>query len=291
MNEFKGFHPAVNFTFFCVSIIFSMIFMHPMCLVLSCLASLCYLTMLKGIKALKKKCGLLFCVVLVCAAVNPLFNHRGVTTLAYLPSGNPLTLEAIVYGAVGGMMICTVIFWFGCYNNVMTSDKFICLFGNIIPSMSLVLSMTFRFVPKFKNRLKDVADGQKAVGKSVENGGVIERLRCGMNIFSILVTWCMEDAIETADSMKSRGYGTEKRTAFSVYKFDGRDFATTVVIMVLSAIIIFGVTTGNFKFSYYPVISSVKFNVFIIAYFALVNIPVVIEIWEDIRWKYLKSKI
>ena len=30
---------------------------------------------------------------------------------------------------------------------------------------------------------------------------------------SIVVTWSMENAIETADSMKARGYGTKKRTA------------------------------------------------------------------------------
>ncbi len=40
---------------------------------------------------------------------------------------------------------------------------------------------------------------------------------------SILVTWALENAIDTADSMKDRGYVLPGRTAFSIYRFDRRD--------------------------------------------------------------------
>jgi energy-coupling factor transport system permease protein len=46
-------------------------------------------------------------------------------------------------------MLAAVISWFSCYNAVMTSDKFVYLFGRVIPALSLILSMTLRFVPKF----------------------------------------------------------------------------------------------------------------------------------------------
>ena len=35
-----------------------------------------------------------------------------------------------------------------------------------------------------------------------------------ITILSIMVTWCLENAIETADSMKSRGCGLPGRSAF-----------------------------------------------------------------------------
>ncbi len=38
-----------------------------------------------------------------------------------------------------------------------------------------------------------------------------------------MVTWSFENAVETADSMKSRGYGLPGRTAFSLYRFSRRD--------------------------------------------------------------------
>ena len=35
---------------------------------------------------------------------NPAFDHEGATLLAYLPSGNPLTLESIAYGVAAAVM-------------------------------------------------------------------------------------------------------------------------------------------------------------------------------------------
>ena len=88
-------------------------------------------------------CGTLFrctgCPLLLFSAVlNPLFNHEGATILTYLPDGNPLTLESMLYGVSAAAMMVTVILWFSCYNSVMTSDKFLYLFGRVIPALSLL---------------------------------------------------------------------------------------------------------------------------------------------------------
>ena len=64
-------------------------------------------------------------VFLISAAVNPLFNHQGITLILYLKNGNPLTLESILYGLAAGVMLVSVLNWFSCYQVVMTSDKFI----------------------------------------------------------------------------------------------------------------------------------------------------------------------
>ena len=40
---------------------------------------------------------------LLAAVVNPAFVHQGVTILTYLPSGNPLTLESILYGLAAAL--------------------------------------------------------------------------------------------------------------------------------------------------------------------------------------------
>ena len=116
-----------------------------------------------------------------------------------------------------------MILWFSCYNQIMTSDKFIYLFGRIIPAMSLMLSMALRFVPHFIAQLKVIRNGQKCVGMDVSNGKWFKKVRYALNMVSILVTWALENAIETADSMKSRGYGLKGRTAFSIYRLNRRD--------------------------------------------------------------------
>lgn len=162
-------------------------------------------------------------VFLISAVLNPMFNHEGATILLYLPSQNPLTLESIVYGFASGVMLVSALHWFSCYQVVMTSDKFIYLFGKAIPAMSLVLSMVFRFVPKFKNQITKVSDAQKCIGRDVTNGNILSRAGHGMKILSIMTTWALENSVETADSMKSRGYGLRGRNHFSIYRFDTRD--------------------------------------------------------------------
>ena len=54
----------------------------------------------------------------------------------------------------------------------MTSDKFIYLFGRVIPKLSLLLSMVLNFVPKFKQHFKEIDQSQKALGIYASNSYV-----------------------------------------------------------------------------------------------------------------------
>ena len=123
MNLFKTYHPVVNFLYFFFVILFSMISINPLILAISLVGGIAYSVLLKGSKAVRF--GILYMIPLlvVSAVMNPLFNHEGVTVLGYFASGNPLTLESIVYGICAAMMIVCVIEWFSCFNEVMTSDK------------------------------------------------------------------------------------------------------------------------------------------------------------------------
>jgi energy-coupling factor transport system permease protein len=231
----------------------------------------------------------------VMAVINPLFNHEGMNILWQLPSGNPITVESVIYGLCAAIMILSVILHFSCYNEVMTSDKFIYLFGKTMPSLSLIISMTFRFVPRFASQLKVVSDAQKCLGRDMRSGGVIMRARSGLNILSIMMTWSLENAIETADSMKSRGYGNSGRTTFSMYKFDKRDKKALIIVVLLGIYIFIGSLMGKMSFTYFPVIKFTKVSLssisVFVAYLLLCIYPVIIEIREVIRWKALKLKI
>lgn len=116
-------------------------------------------------------------------------------------------------------MLVSVLNWFSCYQVVMTSDKFIYLFGKAIPAMSLILSMVLRFVPKFKNQIVKISNAQKCIGRDVTNGNMLMKAKHGMKILSIMTTWALENSVETADSMKSRGYGLRGRNNFSICRF------------------------------------------------------------------------
>ena len=293
--EFKTYHPIVNFLYFVFVIGFSCFFMHPVCLGISLVSGFTYSVMLKGRKAIKTNLIYMLPVILFTAVINPAFNHEGVTILLYLPNENPLTLESIVYGICAAVMIVSVICHFSCYNEVMTSDKFIYLFGKVIPAMSLIISMTLRFVPKFSVQLKVVANAQKCLGRDVSNGSILSRAKHGLSILSIMTTWSLENAIETADSMKSRGYGIQGRTAFSIYTFDKRDKKALVMILILGIYTFVGNLVGGMKFEFFPYIQTNDISLFSIsvffAYLLLCIYPVIIELLEVRRWNALKSKI
>ena len=295
VNEFKTYHPIVNFTYFVLVIGFSCFFMHPLCLCISLVCGFTYSVMLKGKKAIKTNLIYMLPMMFLTALINPLFNHEGATVIAYFSSGNLLTLESIIYGLCAATMIVSVICHFSCFNEVMTSDKFIYLFGKIIPALSLIISMTLRFVPKFLAQLKVVINAQKCMGRDLSSGNIIKRAKHGLNILSIMVTWSLENAIDTADSMKARGYGIKGRTAFSIYTFDKRDKKALVCILILGIYTFIGSLIGGMYFAFFPTIKTVDLSLFsasvFCSYLLLCMCPLIIELWEVRRWKALMSKI
>ncbi|MCM1334034.1 MAG: energy-coupling factor transporter transmembrane protein EcfT [Eubacterium sp.] len=290
-DAFSSYHPLVNFLFFALVLLFSMFLLHPVCLAVSCLCAGGYAVYLNGRRALRFQLLVLLPTLLLAALLNPAFNHEGVTILTYLPSGNPLTLESILYGLAAAVMLCAVVNWFSCYTAVMTSDKFVYLFGRVIPALSLVLSMALRFIPRFKERFRAIRRAQRGVGRDISTGPLLKRLRNAITIFSILLTWSLENAIETADSMKSRGYGLPGRTAFSIYRLDSRDRAALGFLAFCALFLTGGVLAGGFHWRYFPSVKSAASGPLPVClhlvYLALCLTPLILNGKEDLAWKRL----
>ena len=135
--------------FFAAVITLTMLYMHPVLLIISLAAAAGYVCILKGARHFGKTLIYLVPFLIFMSVLNALFNHAGVTPLFYLSNGNAVTKEALTFGFYASVMLSAVILWFECFNVVMTSDKLLCLFGRLSPSVSLLLSMALRFVPKF----------------------------------------------------------------------------------------------------------------------------------------------
>jgi energy-coupling factor transport system permease protein len=177
----------------------------------------------------------------------------------------------------------------------MTSDKFIYLFGKVIPALSLVLSMSLRFVPKFKKQTEVVVEAQRCIGRDISTGSLWQRFKTAVVIFSIMITWALENAIETADSMKSRGYGLKGRTAFSIYRMDDRDKYALIWLGFCGLFLIVGVMLSAFGFRYFPSIRYAALDMttipFYTVYFGLCITPVVLDFTEERKWKTIYSKM
>ena len=291
-DAFSGFHPGVNLAFFAAALGLTMFIQQPVYLLVSMISGCAYLLYLQGKKGFLRQVGYLLPVLVMMAVMNPMFNHEGITVLWYLPNDNPITLEAICFGLASAVMMGASIVWFNCCNTVFTSDKIIYLFGRIVPAMSLMISMTLRFVPRFKNFLQSVLRTQQAMHRP-EN--TKEKLQQALSAFSATVSWAMEQSIVSADSMKSRGFGLPGRTAYSIYHFEKRDGITMIILLLLCVGAAVPHLIGLMAWSYYPSLSGQLFGpVQLVSYLCfggMCNLPLFVNLAEDRKWNAIRSKI
>ena len=288
-DGFSKHHPLTNFLFFLGAICFGVLFQHPAYLLAGMVCAGIYYVLLQGRTALKA-IGKTLPLLLIVALINPIFNTQGSHILFHL-FGRPYTCEALAYGfAVGSILIITLL-WFGCYNQIMTEDKFTALFGNLAPSLSLLLVMVFRLIPNLLSRGRQIHDARRAIGKSGDDLPVKEKIAQGMTVLTALTGWALEGSIVTADSMRSRGYGTAKRTCFQIYQMRPGDYLVLLVAAAGALVTIIGAAAGAVDATYTPQIWSAPVNIFLPFYCIYLLIPTFIHAKEVLLCRIFISKI
>lgn len=253
-NCFGKCHPVVQMIYWLVILLTTVFLMHPVFLGVSFLGAFLLRIRQKGIK---KVLWVYVCKTvpffLLIACINPAFNHYGVTELFRLKTG-PVTLEAIVYGLVLAFVLYISVLWFSSFHEIMTTDRFVYLFGKLSPDISLVLSMAMRFVPRFTKQLKKIRMGQQCIGRDMEGQSILKKVCMGIREISMLLTWGLESGIDTADSMRARGYGTVKRTAYSVFSWTKQDKKILLILFICYGIVLLGISQGYAYALYDPII-------------------------------------
>lgn len=292
-DAFARRHGAVNFIFFALAVVLTVVLMHPVYQAVSLGCAVLYYALLRGRKSVGVLLGLVP-VWAVLSAVNPLFDTMGQTVL-FTYWGRPYTYEALSYGMVLAAMCVAVILWCLCYGIVMTADKFTALFAPLLPALSLLLVMIFRLVPSYGRKARQIGGARKCIGLGGGNGKK-SRLKSGMGTLSALTTWALEGSIVTADSMRARGYGTAKRTSFQISRFTAADGVLLGVFALLGASVIFAAAKGCAEAVYIPVFCftpvTSPLSVWGIGAWGLfLLIPSVEHIKESIVWHSLRSGI
>ncbi len=285
IDEFGRFHPTSNLIFFIAVIAFSTFWMQAGMIAVSFVCATVYYFMLKRSEGLKYFVMVLISM-LIAAMINPLFSHRGRTTLFYLPTGNPVTFESIMFGLCAGIILGEVLLWFSIFNNIMEDDKWTSTIGRIAPTIAMIITMVFRFVPKYTRFAKSTGDIQKA--NSFNSGRKIQN---GIHVYSITATWALETSIDTADSMKARGYGKGKRTKYNNYRFELRDLIFVLWVVLLSATILSFAKFDKIHTFFYPTLRNKESIIVLVAYIVLCLTPILINIWEKLRWHISRSRI
>lgn len=286
MRYFEHLHPICIFAYFVLVIGLTLACMHPVMMAISCAGALLFLGRLRGKKGVLAQLRFLAPMFLLIAVANPLINHRGVTLLGML-FNQWITLEAICYGVTAGLSLAALILWFACYSEVMTSDKFLYLFGKAAPGISLLITMTLRLVPKLKSQLREIQESQGMLREAPRSIG--GKLHAALRHTSTLIGWSVENAVDEADSMKARGYGLRRRTTFHLFHFDSRDGRFLGGLLALGGACAAARLLGHGRMEFYPRMDGLLTGpggVALWLMFALLaSLPALLEGKEALKWR------
>lgn len=291
MNRMKKLHPVTLLLFYCSVLCVGMFSMNPIYCSLSLTGAVTALLTDTPLKRNTKSPAMYFLLCIGLAVTNPLFSHNGITVLFYI-GNTPYTLEALLYGINIGIMLIGTLLWFKIITNTFSDDKFLFIFGKAFPTLTLTLTVALRFIPLFTDKIKKAEQYQKALGITEKNP-----LKASVKVFSIIITNSFENALQTSQSMLSRGYGSKKgRSDFSIFKFGVTDGIITVFTAAAATLTLFGISRGLTAFEFYPAIDLSADKPLIITaiyslYGILVFLPTVLKIKECLKWKFFASKM
>ena len=291
--KFDSYHPMINLIYFAAAITCTICFKQPVFLAISFVCAFAYSVKLGGLKSFL----LNLCLIVLAfgyAARYASYEHFGVTALKANFIGNQITLESIAYGLTNGLIVAIVCMWFSCIFRLITADKIVYLFGRISPKLSLFLSILLRTIPRVKIRAKRIEISREGIGRGIKQGNLLQKFLHLCSLISILITWTLEDFVESSNSMKSRGYSLRGRTAFSIYRFDNRDRSLVIVffwcLTLVGMAVLFNQTTMYFD----PMIimnpiTSMSY-VFYTAYAFFLLLPMGLQIVGEYRFAKMRKE-
>ena len=257
-DAFSGLHPVVCGLYFAAVIGITIFVQEPGLLLVSFFTAVIYLLRLRGGRGGRMILLGVLPAALAAALINAAFNHEGATILCYLPDGNPLTLESVLFGLNASVMLAAVALWFGCVTAVMTSEKIVCIFGKVLPSLGLLISMMLRFLPRFTEMLRETGEARRGLGVTDRDrkGEKTTKLRDAVGNMSAVLGRALENSADTVDSMRARGWGLPGRGSFYPKRFTERDRSAAAFIVFCGFSVVSGALAGGFGFRFYPTIKA-----------------------------------
>lgn len=286
MNTFKNLHPITLICYFLSILTISMFSFNPVFVISGLFGAILYLLMINNKASIKTFVGYLFLFIII-AITNPLFSHNGATPLFFI-NDSRITLEALLYGMFLSTMIIEVMLWFRCFNLTFDNEKLMYFFGKTFPKLGLIISMALHYIPNLISEYKSILSVQKTFGGKKGIGIYIKS-------FSAVITQSLENSIEKSNSMSARGYGKAKRTYYSNFKFTKYDLLYLIITVVLFMISMTSIILNTAYFNFYPTIEMNSITLLsalsYISFLLLSLLPFVFQVKEEIKWKYLVSKI
>ncbi|MGL4648219.1 MAG: energy-coupling factor transporter transmembrane component T, partial [Caldilineaceae bacterium] len=146
-------------------------------------------------------------VVPTAALLNALFVRVGSTQLVALPDGwpligGPITLEALVFGALNGLVLTGIFAAFTVFNLMTPVRALIRLVPRAYYPVAVTLAIAVTFVPVTLRQAEQIREAQAV------RGAPLRGLRAWLPLFLPLLSSGLERALQLAEAMVARGFAT-----------------------------------------------------------------------------------
>jgi energy-coupling factor transport system permease protein len=146
-------------------------------------------------------------VVCFSALFNALSVHFGDTVLAVIPPaipflGGPITLEALVYGFVNGLILTALFAAATVFNQAVTVRQLIRLMPRVFFPVAVMMAIAVTFVPVTLRHYHDIREAQAVRGHRLRGW------RDWLPLVLPLLVGGLERALQLAEAMTARGFAS-----------------------------------------------------------------------------------
>lgn len=334
-TAFDSLHPSIALAYFGAALVLAMAAPHPTLLAISFACAITCGIWLRGGTAVAKSFAWQLPLLLIIMAINPLFSSTGTTELFRIGT-QAVYAEGYENAATMALLFLCVMQWFSNANVVLSTNKVMGALGGVLPTISLMISMIMRLVPRFVRRGRAIntalaactaahkprqaaaftaqkscttegrADAKGASSSAIneseaaicadpapEHEGISpmkpKRLTRAyfseqLRIATTLMGWSMEDSLESADSMRCRGWGsTHKRTTFRRMRFHAFDAIALTILAFLFAGASYAAYALMEGFGFFPALHGNLASPLATLYALALGFPLLLELAGKVR--------
>ncbi len=210
---------------------------------------------------------LLLCLLII--VINALASNRGSHVLYQVPFAIPLigapkiTLEAILCGIGNSLRLLAIVSAFTILTfTIHPDDLMLVLMKAKLPYKSvLVTSLSTKFVPALIGDAQCIADVQRSRGLEFDKGSRIQKVKNHMAIAIPLLSNSLDRAVQVAEAMESRAFGSGKNRTFYRELTMSRLDVVTLAFAFSPAVVGIGMRClGQGGYEYYPVLQEISFT-------------------------------
>ncbi|MCX7903760.1 MAG: energy-coupling factor transporter transmembrane protein EcfT [Caloramator sp.] len=189
-------------------------------------------------------------IALIIIIFNLLVNKNGGTRI-FIFGDFFITLESFYYSLFMTSRLISIMITFAFGNQIINPDDAFNIISKIFGKSSLVMSLVYRLSFSLTNQISNIKEIEFLRGNTFE-GSFYKRIKSYGEVVNILFLSSLEDSLELAEAMYSRGYGISKRSSYRNQNFTFRDYVIILICIILIILLTAYQILGYNSFKFFP---------------------------------------